>query len=307
MVFKDFIYRQHQRIQYHTTRDRTTKQIAEINRFDRKIWILKRGYWMPQLEVVLPREKFDFIFHPRIFDLFLSLPSRLNGKYHISDTRLLFIFDELKIEITSKSELYILNEIYFEKCYQFWLPSSDPVHVVDIGMNVGIASLFFAGLSGVKQVHSYEPFEPSFRQALINFEMNSATATKIRMHNFGLGINECQVPAFHDTENSGVSTTINDPARSNQMVSIKSAQNVLNTLFLNNGSDDFILKLDTEGAEYEIFQSLFETQLSEQVKGFMIEWHRLGSAPLEEKLLQNGFKLASLRYNANSGIIYAFR
>src|SRR5688500_18445198 len=158
MGFKDFLYRQHQRIQYHTCHDLTTKRIAEINRFKKIIESSGEGHRVPVLNVVLPLNEFDFIFQDSTFELFFTLPAKLLGHYQIADNRLFLCFADLKLEITSRSELYIINEVYFERCYHFLLPYNEMVHVIDIGMNVGIASLFFAGLAQVKQVHSYEPF-----------------------------------------------------------------------------------------------------------------------------------------------------
>ena len=310
-TFGRFLYRQKQRVAYYLADNPTFRLMAEINQFERKIVLRRDGYFILELNLLVPRNGFDFIFQPATFNLFVGIVKSLDGKFEFTESRLLFKFSDLAIEITSKSELFILNEIFVNKCYQFFLPHREEIYLIDIGMNVGLAALFFAGLPFVRKIHGFEPFEPTFRQALKNFERNPIRATKVEVHNFGLGDRDEEVTIDYNPYNKGINASTGNIRRNGsirkEVIRVKSASAVLNDLMRQYPEYSFFVKIDAEGSEYPIFDSLFTGQLPHQVKGMIIEWHFKGPEMLEKKLLGAGFTLASLRLNVNSGLIYAFR
>ena len=268
------------------------------------------GYWIIPLRMLLPK-KFEFVLKNHVLEWFLELPKALNGRYDVDDGRMFFKFEDLCIEITSKSELFIIREIFIDRCYHFLMPGNHEAHVVDIGMNVGLASLFFAGLPFVKRVHSFEPFLTTFQMAKNNLANNPKRAQKVNAHNFGLGSTHAEINAPYDSENNGTNTSLVPRLAAipsiSEKLKIKPALETLSILFKRFPSENFILKIDTEGAEYEIFRSLFQEKLTPQVKGIMLEWHSQGSEELTDTLTKNGFILTSFRISANSGMIYGFR
>ena len=75
------------------------------------------------------------------------------------------------------------------KCFLYTLTISYSAKnsiVIDIGMNVGIASLFFATLPHVEKVYAFEPFKAPYLRAMDNFKLNPALSAKIQAYNFGL-------------------------------------------------------------------------------------------------------------------------
>lgn len=311
MGFGGFFYRQGQRLRYHVSSNPVTKAIAEINRFHKLISIRSDGYFIDGINLLIPKNQFDFIFKQSVFELLLSLPERLDGKYLVIDGRLYIRFSDLMVEITSESELYILEEIFCNTCYSFVVPHNEKVRVIDAGMNVGIAALFFAGLPYVKAVHAFEPFPKTFKQAENNFKNNVLRAEKIQASNFGLGAKHARLSALDDHLNSGRNTTlmpkVQEREGTREVIQIAPAYDAMTALFTTYPEDKFVLKIDTEGAEYPIFDSLFCQLLSAQVKVIMVEWHFRGPQELEKKLLANDFMYTSIRLNPNSGLIYAFR
>lgn len=308
----DFIYRQRLRVRYHLSKDAVTKRLAEINRYREIVSVTRKGYYIKHLGILLPARKFDFIFKNKVFDLFLNLPQELKGgKYLIEDCVLFFVFEDLKIEICTQSELYIINEIFVRRCYQFVLPNKESVRMFDVGMNVGLAALFFAGLPFVKSIHAYEPFRQTFLQAKRNFDCNPDRSRKIIPHNFGWGAEEQSVDAYYNYENNGINSIfrpkLHDPIGTIEKLTILPAIDTLVAVLDSFPNDKFVIKIDTEGAEYPIFDSLFAQRLPEQVKGVMLEWHFQGFEHLEDTLLKNGFMLTSFQLDRDSGLIYAFR
>lgn len=311
MQLRNFLYRQGQRLRYHMANDPIEKRIAEINFHERRITVQSDGYYINSLGLLLPLSGFSFLFHIRIFELFLSNASRLSGTYSYENNVLLFSFRGCRIRITGASELFIINEIFVQNCYNFKIPGSGKVGVIDIGMNAGLASLFFASQSNVEKVISFEPFKPTFDKALANFQLNPQLQSKIFPNNIGLGNENTSLNVQYNSDNPGInSVTVGqgvDHAKANETVLLKEARSVINDIILENKDFDFVVKIDTEGAEYPIFESLFADRLNVKIRGFFIEWHTHGPAALEEKLIGEKFSIASLVLNDNTGLIYAFR
>lgn len=310
MKFSSFIYRQKQKIKYHIAKDKVIKQIAEINRFEERVRLQKQDYYIKELDLMLPGRKFDFIFAQ--FDIFINNALILDGRYEKKENNLIFTWDNLTININTAGELFIINEIFVRKCYQFRFPLKQSVSIIDIGMNVGLASLFFASLPNVKEVYAYEPFKPTFKLANQNFQYNKGISFKIHPRHHGLGKKEETKEIIFNRSNSG----LNNIYRRNQKpqkdenlenIEIRNACSEINNILEKQYQSEFIIKIDTEGAEYEIMESLFSKKVSEKIVGFMIEWHDLGPEKLEEMLLSENFKLYSFNLKKNTGLIYAIR
>ena len=58
-----------------------------------------------------------------------------------------------------------------------------------------------------------------------------------------------------------------------------------------NAGDLFFLKLDCEGAEYEVVQSLAEENLLKEIFLIHIEWHYKGPEILKKLLVENHFNI----------------
>jgi FkbM family methyltransferase len=304
------LYRINQRIKFRNAKTRTERLVIELNMQRPRVLIKKDYYDIPEANAKIPKTGLDNIFN--WFDLFVQLPKKLNGKYVNEELDLFFVFKDLKIKINSYSELYIINEIYFEQCYNINIPPSNELVIVDMGMNVGLASLFFANLQQVKMVYAYEPFEPTYHQALENFKHAPSYAKKIIPHAYGLGNEEREINVPYNPENSGTNVTVlsvtkEQKAKHEIALTIKNVALEIKSIVEKHPTAKIILKIDTEGAEYEIFESLFSEKLPENIIGFLMEWHVKGPKQLEEKLVNENFKLVSTLIEPNTGLIYAFR
>jgi len=310
MELPSLLYRINQRIKFRNAKTRIERLVIELNLQRPRVLIKKDHYEIPEVKAKFSKTGFDDIFY--WFDLFVQLPKKLNGKYVNEGLDLFFVFKDLKIKIYSYSELYIINEIYFEQCYNINIPPSDELVIVDMGMNVGLASLFFANLQQVKMVYAYEPFEPTYHQALENIKNAPSFSQKIIPHAYGLGNEEREINVPYNPQNSGtnvsvLSVTEEQKSKHEITLTIKNAAIEIKSIVEKHPTAKVILKIDTEGAEYEIFESLFSEKLPENVIGFLMEWHVNGPKSLEEKLIGENFKLVSTLIEPNTGLIYAFR
>jgi FkbM family methyltransferase len=311
MDLSHFLYRQSQKLKYHFSSDEITKRIAEINRFELKVDVDRDSYSIRKLNLILPKGLFDFIFASNTFDLFISNAETLAGHYHVHENDLCFKFKGIEVYITSGSELFIIREIFIDRCYHYVLAEDTKAIVVDVGMNVGLASLYFALRPDVDKVYSFEPFCPTFNSGLKNFRLNRLISNKIFPECFGLGMQSEIRQVKYQFKNKGINASLVESDRIDsshlESIALEPAVTIITNICGKHAEQQVVIKIDTEGAEYSIFESLIQIPLPLNIKVIMVEWHKKGPEIIEKFLVKQGFKLMSLSLTKNTGIIYAFR
>ena len=221
-------------------------------------------------------------------------------------------FNGLQLYMESSEEFFILKEVFIEKDYN--LLSKEPIVVFDIGMNIGISSLFFGLQNNVQKIYSFEPVVTTYHQALHNLELNSAISAKIEAFNFGLGGATRVAKVLYNPQakgNCGIrresSLVIHKEDASEIEIQIKNVSEVLPDLFAQHPKEKKVLKIDCEGAEYEILQKLNDDNLLVDIDVLLIEWHDQGAALLEELLVANNFSVISRHLTSITGMINAFK
>lgn len=254
-------------------------------------------------------ENFELLFKSRNFinDLESKFPD-LRIKNH--NDGFVLSFSDVNLYVESVEEFYIINEVFVEEEYKF--KTSESVVLIDIGTNIGTASLFFSLLDNVEKIYCFEPVLATYNQAKYNFSINESTKKVAAINNFGLGKNDRDEIFIFDKQvkgNTGVrgkmsSSYSNNSTTEEVQVKIKSAASEIQKIIDSNSHSKIVVKMDCEGAEYEIFESLTSDIIS-QIDVFMIEWHDKGSKVIEDTLLKNGFNLFLKDLAPNAGIIYA--
>lgn len=217
----------------------------------------------------------------------------------------------IKVLLKSKSDFIIFNEIFVMEDYQFDFPSEKMI-IFDIGMNIGLASLFFAMKDNVKKIYSFEPFKETYNRALDNFNKNTdKTKTKIQAFNFGLAKSDANLEIIYNEQLSGGMNIFNNISTvgNKEEIEVRNVIDVFLPLFEKHSNDDIILKVDCEGAEYEIFDALAESGLLQKVKGCIVEFHGHRKEYLENIFSKNGFAYSSRydNYLVEVGFIHAFK
>jgi FkbM family methyltransferase len=141
--------------------------------------------------------------------------------------------------------------------------------VLDIGANIGIAALYFAQQFPNAVVHAFEP-DPGNCQVL---GANAAGVPRIRMHPFALGAEDGELELYDsdDRANQGGYSAYGmgiDPARSKK-VPLRHAGRALAALGVERAD---VIKIDTEGAEWEILTAL-DPRLLRSARLIMGELH----------------------------------
>lgn len=266
----------------------------------------------------------------------INLSVRRHSPTHILDTlqiaeRLfgiagaVFYFDEndkliaqiadIKYYVHTSQTMQILNEVYIEGIYD--IGGATQVVVVDIGMNAGIASLFIAKNMKVP-IFAFEPFRETYQAALSNFALNPEVADLIRPYNFGIGAADASIEALYCPEASGDCGVIPIPegycqgrATKTEIIKLKPISEIIDLIRNDFPGKKLVLKIDCEGSEYEILQSLYESDSLKYVVIIMLEWHRRSilhdPSGIVDILINSGFnvlKRGSLE--APVGMLYAF-
>jgi FkbM family methyltransferase len=221
-------------------------------------------------------------------------------------------FNNLKLYIESPEEFFIIKEVFIEKDYN--LLSEESFVVFDIGMNIGISSLFFGLNQNVDKIYSFEPVFPTYNQALYNLELNINFSNKIETFNYGLGGSTRMEKVLFDSQSKGncgirldLSPAIDTNKAKEIEIEIVNIGDILPNLIVKHNNHKIVLKIDCEGAEYEIMQELNNINLLVEVDVLLIEWHDKGAIILEDILIKNNFRIISRFLTPITGMIYAFK
>jgi FkbM family methyltransferase len=230
--------------------------------------------------------------------------------------KIIATIEGLRFVISTSQILQILKEVFIDGIYDIQYPR--PVVIVDIGMNVGIVSLLLAKRLKAP-VFAYEPFPKTFKYAQENFSLNREVSDSVRSFNFGLGMKEDTVKAVYCPDASGDCGVISiqpeyQQGRQTEMVDIGilCVNDVFDLVLKEYPDREILLKVDCEGSEYEIIQSLIESGYIKEVSIIMMEWHIRSSSHdpsvLSESLNREGFTLLKRGcFSEKVGMIYAFQ
>jgi FkbM family methyltransferase len=202
----------------------------------------------------------------------------------------------VRLRVRNFDDFQLINEIMFGNIYNFH--TRRPACVIDIGMNVGVASLYFARMPHVLSVHSFEPFTAPFARAIENFTLNPDIRAKITPHLCGLGDAEGQHVVLCDPQHT-IATSVRGAERGKkETILIRDAAGEFLSISEEATKDglDIVVKMDCEGSEFSIIETLDRADLLGRPQIFMIEWHK-GWSPdktqhdIIRPLARNGFDI----------------
>lgn len=176
---------------------------------------------------------------------------------------------------------------------------NDVKTVVDVGANVGAASLHFAHQYPAASLHSFEPCPDTYRL----LSRNLAHLPNAHTYNVGLFDRECRVPLYLSKQDAVTNSIGGSYLNSDSSVEVdlRSAREFLRNVGL--GQID-ILKIDTEGCELPILISLAD--FLEQVRVIYLEYHDEADRLAIDALLRKSHILtaAKLRHPHRGELCY---
>ncbi len=223
-------------------------------------------------------------------------------------------FPDVTIVVDSKDDLQVIDEIFVHNTYNV-IPIRNCI-VIDVGMNIGAASLFFASKAWCTKVYAFEPFPDTFDRALSIFELNKEIGTKIVPNNFGLSGADDELEVKFEPGHA-ISTSVRGRDSGNtRKIVLKDAAVIFRDIIDEASRDGcgVVAKIDCEGSEFPIFSRLGEAGLFSRIDAFVIEWHKWWSHDtsvddLLRPLRENGFVVMDHTVPSDpwAGNLYAVR
>ena len=159
-----------------------------------------------QQNLIKPLLKFSHLDNFNLLILAKNYILNLDDKFDdfiLSNDRNGFIisFGGLSIYVESLEEFHILNEVFISDDYRFFLNKKSIL--IDIGTNIGIASLFFSKYEFIEEIYAFEPVKDTFDQAQYNFKLNKKKSKVVGFKNVGLGKDERKETFLFDSKVKG--------------------------------------------------------------------------------------------------------
>ena len=226
--------------------------------------------------------------------------------------RLVVKYESLEFSVKSGMELAIVGEIFSEGIYRVVLDQK-PV-IVDIGANIGIAATYFASQLGLR-VYAYELVPEVAQRAQEHVERNDLTAL-VTVHPAGLAAKAAEIDVVFDSNITGATSMYLNTGASEKQTTVRCALRSVveefESVFAAHADVPVIVKMDCEGAEYELLEQMERSGLLGRVTGFLMEYHNVSGLKnvsyLEALLTRNGYVVhARVVRGKEYEMIYAFR
>ena len=209
---------------------------------------------------------------------------------------------KLKIRVRSTdlmalTNVWMINEYSIE---DFEINVNDTV--IDIGAHIGLFSLLVSQRCKTGKILSFEPVRENFNLLVSNLKLNHIE--NVLPFNMAVSKNSGKLNLFLNDDQSAHSIF----SKSSESISVESTS--LQKIFEENKiSSCKILKLDCEGAEYEIIDSL-PSEYLDKIQNIVIEYHSADTKPelvknLIQKIKNAGFKIKTRPHYDYMGFLIA--
>jgi FkbM family methyltransferase len=172
------------------------------------------------------------------------------------------------------------KQMFLDKIYDVFIDDNIET-VIDVGANVGIFSNYISWKKNVKLIHAIEPVSKPFEELKKQFYYYH----HIKCHKLGIHYNSGKDFIKVDHNQSILNTFLNVSTQTNSVeeVNVSTLPEFMDNCALNTVD---LIKLDVEGLEYEILNSMNDKQILRS-KNWLIEYHINYDGKAE--ILQNRF------------------
>ena len=209
---------------------------------------------------------------------------------------------KIKIRVNS-TDLMALTHVWMIQEYSDDdFPISNDDVIIDVGAHIGLFALFASQFCKNGKIFCYEPIKENYKILIENIEMNQIQ--NIFPNNLAVTKETSRVKIFLNDDQSGHSMF----TQNKNFVEVDSKS--LSDIFIDNGIKECdFLKLDCEGAEYEIVESI-SSDLFTKINKTAIEYHMVDTKPelleqLINKLKQFSFSVHTRSLFADIGFLFA--
>ena len=255
---------------------------------------MKYGFFS-KLQVFLNSRKIfkNWYIYPKVYY------KLINDKFVIFKTK-----TGLRIKIRVRStDLMALTNVWMINEYDvedFEINTNDTV--IDIGAHIGLFSLLVSQLCKTGKILSFEPVSENFDLLVSNLKLNRIE--NILPFNMAVSKNSGRLDLFLNNDQSAHSIF----SKSSESINVESTS--LQKIFDENKiSSCKLLKLDCEGAEYQIIDSL-PSEYLDKIQNIVMEYHLADTKPeliksLILKIENAGFKIKTRPHYNDMGFLIA--
>ena len=174
--------------------------------------------------------------------------------------------------------------------------------VIDVGAHIGLFTIYASQFCTNGKIYSFEPVIENYQLLLENIQLNNLNC--VTSFNQAVSNSNDSIDLFLNNDESGHS-----------MFSKSSKSIIIDSISLQKFFDEHqikhcnFLKLDCEGAEYEIIKNL-PLEYFQKIDKLVIEYHMADSHPeflieLKEILLRQNFEIETKKLFSDIGFLYA--
>ena len=202
-------------------------------------------------------------------------------------------------DIMALTHVWLIEE--YSK-YDFKIEKTDTV--IDVGAHIGLFSLHTSQICKNGKIYAFEPMIENYDILKSNIQLNNFS--NIKAENCAISNSSSKITIYQNNDESGHSKFI----ETNNPIEVNSKS--LNEIFNDEKIEKCdLLKLDCEGSEYEIIDSL-EDKNFEKIEKMIIEYHLADSHPellnkLKNKLKIKMYKISIEPLFDDIGFLYAIK
>lgn len=227
-------------------------------------------FWM----IPIPRHVCDYSNYPYYSGIKLCIYDRDSG-IQLYEQPFHHKFVNMPTISMSNKVPYFINylEYFVYNKYDKWFNGKKFQQVVDVGANIGIFSEFLIRKKFAKKIVAVECDIDALRDLRQNYDVND------NVEIIGKALSDTNDPIifYHCAENSVISSTIApDNIKHHRAGLLGNEKTVVDTITIKDLVDKLghinLLKIDIEGAEYKVFESI-DPNLSKYIDNMFIECH----------------------------------
>lgn len=194
---------------------------------------------------------------------------------------------------------YIFNEIFCKSIYSPYKINT----FLDLGANIGLTILWYKFFNPNLKVVAFEPDKYNYKILKKNIKANRLT--NITVHDIALNDKKSQASFFTIFDNiqnldSGLTLNQNFPYEKYKVKTDKLSS------FISEPID--LVKMDIEGAEYQVFNDLFKTNKIKLIKNMVFEMHFFNKSQKEKlsTIINKLKKIGDVKCLENSEVTKVF-
>lgn len=200
-------------------------------------------------------------------------------------------------DLMALTHVWLIQEYHYS---EFKIRNDDVI--LDIGAHIGLFSLHASQFCKNGRIFCFEPIKENFEELEKNIKINNIT--NIIPFNLAVSNTTKKIKIYLNDDESGHSMFLEN----SEFVEVDSIS--IDDIFVKYGIENCnFLKLDCEGAEYEIIDLLSKNNLK-KIEKTVIEYHMADSKPnllenLKNTLTNNSFKFEIKPLFSDIGFLYA--